>query len=66
MGGYLYLRPYLLPSHALAVEGQYSQFTLVSMTYDKRMPTLRHMVRHYSRCPSVREIVLVWNKGEGS
>lgn len=63
LGAALYLRPYLLPYRALAVEGQYSQFTLVSMSYDARMSTLRHMVRHYSRCPSVAEIVLVWNKG---
>ena len=27
------------------------------------MSTLRHFVRHYSRCPSVSDIVLVWNKG---
>lgn len=63
LAGALYVHPYLLPSRALAVEGQYSQFTLVSMSYDARMPTLRHMVHHYSRCPSVAEIVLVWNKG---
>lgn len=53
-----------MPHRALAVEGQFSQFTLLSMSYEARMPTLRHMVRHYSRCPSVAEIVLVWNKGE--
>lgn len=36
------------------------------MSYEARMSTLRHFVRHYSRCPSVSDIVLVWNKGEGS
>ncbi|KAL4451195.1 hypothetical protein ABPG77_009267 [Micractinium sp. CCAP 211/92] len=33
------------------------------MSYEARMSTLRHFVRHYSRCPSVSDIVLVWNKG---
>lgn len=41
-----------------------AQFTLVTMSYQARMSTLRPFVRHYSRCPSVAEIVLVWNKGE--
>ncbi|GAB4815338.1 hypothetical protein N2152v2_002384 [Parachlorella kessleri] len=63
VGGGLYVRPYVMPYQAIPVEGQFSQFTLVSMSYEARMPTLRHMVRHYSRCPSVGEIVLVWNKG---
>ncbi len=40
------------------------QFTLLCMTYEARMSTLRHFVRHYSRCPSVSDIVLVWNNGE--
>jgi hypothetical protein len=33
------------------------------MSYKARMSTLRHFVRHYSRCPSVSDIVLVWNDG---
>lgn len=33
------------------------------MTYDARLWNLNLFVRHYSRCASVREIVVVWNKG---
>ncbi|KAG0573241.1 hypothetical protein KC19_VG161200 [Ceratodon purpureus] len=46
-----------------AVEGQYSQFTMVAMTYEARLWNLQMYVKHYSRCASVREIVVVWNKG---
>ncbi|KAH6803022.1 glycosyltransferase family protein 47 [Perilla frutescens var. frutescens] len=46
-----------------AIEGHYSQFTLVTMTYDARLWNLNMYVKHYSRCASVREIVVVWNKG---
>ncbi|XP_042018054.1 glucosamine inositolphosphorylceramide transferase 1-like [Salvia splendens] len=46
-----------------AVEGHYSQFTLLTMTYDARLWNLKMYVKHYSRCTSVREIVVVWNKG---
>lgn len=45
------------------VNGQYSQFTMVAMTYDARLWNLQMYVKHYSRCTSVREIVVVWNKG---
>ena len=41
----------------------YSQFTLLTMTYDARLWNLKMYVKHYSRCSSVREIVVVWNKG---
>lgn len=44
-------------------KGQYSQFTLLTMTYDARLWNLKMYVSHYSRCSSVREIVVVWNKG---
>lgn len=44
-------------------KGQYSQFTMLTMTYDARLWNLKMYVKHYSRCPSVREIVVVWNKG---
>ncbi|KAJ9545455.1 hypothetical protein OSB04_025162 [Centaurea solstitialis] len=46
-----------------AVDNHYSQFTLVAMTYDARLWNLKWYVQHYSRCPSVREIVVIWNKG---
>ncbi|XP_021749988.1 glycosyltransferase family protein 64 protein C5-like [Chenopodium quinoa] len=49
--------PYLLNSH-------YSQFTMLTMTYEARLWNLKMYVKHYSRCSSVREIVVVWNKGK--
>ncbi|CAM8958052.1 unnamed protein product [Rhodiola kirilowii] len=48
---------------AYPVNGHYSQFTLLTMTYDARLWNLKMCVQHYSRCPSVREILVVWNKG---
>ncbi|TKY51711.1 Glycosyltransferase family protein 64 protein C5 [Spatholobus suberectus] len=45
------------------LKGRYSQFTLLTMTYDARLWNLKMYVKHYSRCSSVREIVVVWNKG---
>ncbi|KAL4332764.1 hypothetical protein GQ457_07G018890 [Hibiscus cannabinus] len=44
-------------------KGQFSQFTLLTMTYDARLWNLKMFVNHYSRCASVKEIVVVWNKG---
>ncbi|KAH6838275.1 glycosyltransferase family protein 47 [Perilla frutescens var. hirtella] len=48
---------------AYPLNGHYSQFTLVTMTYDARLWNLNMYVKHYSRCSSVREIVVIWNKG---
>ncbi|XP_044979668.1 glucosamine inositolphosphorylceramide transferase 1-like [Hordeum vulgare subsp. vulgare] len=45
------------------IKGRYSQFTLLTMTYDARLWNLKMFVEHYSKCASVREIVVVWNKG---
>ena len=60
----LYLSPFKAPSHALTVGGQHSKFTLLCMSYDARMGTLQRFVSHYSRCPSVSDVVIAWNKGE--
>ncbi|KAF3669166.1 Glycosyltransferase family protein 64 protein C5 [Capsicum annuum] len=49
---------------AYPLNGQYSQFTLLTMTYDARLWNLKMYVKHYSKCSSVREIVVVWNKGQ--
>ncbi|KAJ0525373.1 putative hexosyltransferase [Helianthus annuus] len=46
-----------------AINHQYSQFTMLAMTYDARLWNLKWYIKHYSQCPSVREIVVVWNKG---
>jgi hypothetical protein len=45
-------------------EGQFSQFTMIAMTYEARLWNLKMYIKHYSRCASVREIVVVWNKGQ--
>ncbi|KAJ9175460.1 hypothetical protein P3X46_014011 [Hevea brasiliensis] len=45
------------------LKGSYSQFTLLTMTYDARLWNLKMYVKHYSRCSSIKEIVVVWNKG---
>ncbi|KAL5976520.1 Glucosamine inositolphosphorylceramide transferase 1 [Asimina triloba] len=49
---------------AYPLKGHYSQFTLLTMTYNARLWNLKMYVKHYSRCSSVGEIVVVWNKGE--
>lgn len=49
---------------AYPVKEHYSQFTMLTMTYDARLWNLKMYVKHYSRCSSVREIVVVWNKGQ--
>ncbi|KAL7589265.1 hypothetical protein Lser_V15G36451 [Lactuca serriola] len=46
------------------VNNHFSQFTLLAMTYDARMWNLKMYVNHYSKCASVREILVVWNKGK--
>ncbi|KAL8251759.1 hypothetical protein R6Q59_035452 [Mikania micrantha] len=46
-----------------AINHHYSQFTMLAMTYDARLWNLKWYIKHYSQCPSVREIVVVWNKG---
>ncbi|TXG49389.1 hypothetical protein EZV62_025264 [Acer yangbiense] len=48
---------------AYSWKGHYSQFTMLTMTYDARLWNLKMYVKHYSRCPSVKEIVVVWNRG---
>ena len=45
------------------VDGQHSKFTLVTQSYDKRLVNLKLFAWHYSRCTSVSEILVVWNKG---
>ncbi|KAL5217772.1 hypothetical protein ABZP36_018456 [Zizania latifolia] len=46
------------------IKGKYSQFTLLTMTYDARLWNLKMFVEHYSKCASVRDIVVIWNKGQ--
>ncbi|RMZ54734.1 hypothetical protein APUTEX25_003112 [Auxenochlorella protothecoides] len=38
-------------------------FTVLVMTYAARRPMLAGFVAHYAACPSVQEVVVVWNKG---
>jgi len=46
------------------VGGQFSRFTLMVMTYEARKNLLGWYIRHYSECPSVGEILIVWNAGK--
>lgn len=41
----------------------HENYTVVIMSYEARMDTLPRVVSHYGRCPSVEEILIVWNKG---
>jgi hypothetical protein len=45
------------------VQGQFSKFSLLCMTYDARLTNLKMFVKHYSRCSSVGENVIIWNQG---
>jgi hypothetical protein len=45
-------------------KGQFSQFTMIAMTHEARLWNLKMYIKHYSRCASVREIVVVWNIGQ--
>lgn len=51
------------PLAPIPVDGQFSQFTILVMSYDKRELTLDAFVHHYDKCPSVASILVVWNKG---
>ncbi|KAL4857493.1 Glycosyltransferase family protein 64 protein C5 [Chlorella vulgaris] len=56
-------QPFFVRTQAQAVGGQYSRFTLMVMSYDARLAELQMYTRHYSQCPSVGEILVVWNRG---
>lgn len=49
--------PFADPPVAVPVGGQYSRFTLMVMSYDRRLKELQWYVRHYSQCPSVSELL---------
>ena len=51
------------PAVPLAVHGTLSRFTLVTLSYDGRAAGLPRWLAHYGSCPSVAEIVVVWNRG---
>lgn len=57
------LEPFWVPAHAEAIGGQFSRFTLIVMSYESRRSLLEGYIRHYSQCPSVGEILIVWNRG---
>jgi Glycosyl transferase family 64 domain len=46
------------------MDGQLANFTLLVLTYSERLPLLYKFVRHYSRCASVSEVLIIWNMGE--
>jgi hypothetical protein len=49
---------------AITVNGSFSRFTVVITSFALRINTLQSVVTHYSRCPSVGQILIVWNGGE--
>ena len=58
-------RPFFRPPRSsVPVHGQHSKFTLMVQSYDSRLENLKLYVQHYSQCPSVGEIVVVWNDGK--
>jgi hypothetical protein len=46
---------------AVPVDGTVAKYTIVLMSYPKRLRSLRTVVNHFGRCPSVAEIVVVWD-----
>lgn len=38
-------------------------FTLLTISQEARTRELKSWVQHYSRCHSIKEIVIVWNQG---
>lgn len=62
--GVYYLRSGNGAEAAYPWKGHYSQFTLLTMTRDTQHWNLKMYVKHYSRCSSVGEIVVVWNQGQ--
>jgi Glycosyl transferase family 64 domain len=54
--------PFWAPAPPLEVGGQYSRFTLLVMSYESRRSLLEGYIRNYQQCPSVGEILVVWNQ----
>ncbi|KAJ3674661.1 hypothetical protein LUZ60_005277 [Juncus effusus] len=44
-------------------KGHYSQFTILTMSHESRIQNLKTFTKQYSKCASVREIIIIWNKG---
>lgn len=55
------IRPFLETPRAYPVSGQYSQYSVMTMTYTPRLKLLYKFVKHYSACPSAGEIVIILN-----
>jgi len=55
---FLLQSPYSAP---LPVKGEFSKFTLMVQSYEARLPNLKLYMDHYSKCPSVGEILIVYN-----
>lgn len=54
-------RPFFEHPKSLPVLGQYSKFSVLTMSYAPRRKLLKGFLAHYSKCPSAGEIILVWN-----
>ncbi|CAH9115954.1 unnamed protein product [Cuscuta europaea] len=51
-------------THIYGGSGTQEPYPVNGMTYDARMWNLKMYIKHYSRCVSVREIIVVWNRGK--
>jgi len=57
--------PLLLNRHTtdININIHEDRYTIVIMSYSARLATLKRIISHYGVCPSINEIVIVWNKG---
>lgn len=65
MGAWYYLslvRETPTATAAVAIDGVYSRLTVMVMSFSLREDTLRSLVEHYARCPSVAQVLVVWNE----
>ena len=64
MGAWYYLslvREIPTADTAVAIDGVYSKLTVMVMSFALREDTLHSLVEHYARCPSVAQVLVVWN-----
>ena len=59
----IFFSPFWASAAAIPVFGVKDNYTIVLLSYTPRLAMLRGAVRHYSRCPSAANVVVVWNSG---
>mmetsp|Transcript_19140 Transcript_19140/g.49746 ORF Transcript_19140/g.49746 Transcript_19140/m.49746 type:complete len:881 (+) Transcript_19140:170-2812(+) len=58
-----YIKAFGGQANPIPIDGHFSKFSLLVMSFDARELPLKAFISHYSQCSSVGEIVVVWNKG---